>query len=179
MKTAYDKNMEQGSSNIPAIQKEFSTGGKARIEDNRPSTVLQRKLQGTMNAHVADRTLPIQRRAPKGSSQFQEIATAMGKTHGVDTSGLVATHNSSFPAQLNAEATIQGNKIHFAPGMDSDYNIRHEVAHAIDNTLNGTPKGDKIVNGQMVDTTREESGRPDGKRVGFYPAKGRQYKHPK
>ena len=156
MKTAYDKNMEQGSSNIPAIQKEFSTGGKARIEDNRPSTVLQRKLQGTMNAHVADRTLPIQRRAPKGSSHFQEIATAMGKTHGVDTSGLVATHNSSFPAQLNAEATIQGNKIHFAPGMDSDYNIRHEVAHAIDNTLNGTPKGDKIVNGQMVDTTREK-----------------------
>ena len=107
-----------------------------------------------MRAYVAGSTSPIQRK-PKGSTRFQQIASAMGEQYGVDTSGLKATHHSSFPKKLNAEATIQGNNIHFAPGRDTNYNIRHEVAHAIDNTLNGTPKGDKVVNGQTVDTTRE------------------------
>jgi len=92
---------------------------------------------------------------PQGSAKFQEIATAMGEQHGVDTSSLKATHNSSFPASVNAEATIQGNKIDFAPGKDSEHTMKHEVAHYIDNAKNGVPKGDKVVNGQKVDTTRE------------------------
>ncbi|MEM9687659.1 MAG: hypothetical protein AAF934_12180, partial [Bacteroidota bacterium] len=156
MKVQVDKIQEQQRIIIPKLQKEPSTGGTATIADNRPATVYQRKLQETMRTHTAQKASPMQRKTPKGSSRFQQIATVMGEQHGVDTSGLEATHNSSFPAKLNAEATIQGNKIHFAPGMDTDYNIRHEVAHAIDNTINGTPKGDQLVNGQKVDTTREK-----------------------
>ena len=95
------------------------------------------------------------RKTPQGAIQFQQIATIMGEQHGVDTSNLKATHNSSFPETVNAEATIQGNKIDFAPGKDSEYNMKHEVAHFIDNAKNGTPSGDKVVNGQKVDTTRE------------------------
>ena len=98
----------------------------------------------------------VQRKASAGSTRFRQIAATMGAKYNVDTSGLHATHHSSFPGKLNAEATIQGNKIHFAPGMDTDYNIKHEVAHAIDNTLNGTPKGDQVVNGKNVDTSREK-----------------------
>ena len=139
----------------PRIVKEPSTGGTATIEDNRPSSVYQRKLRETMNSSVASMPRPIKSKAPKGSSRFRQIAMDMGKKHGVDTSGLVVTQNSSFPARLNAEATIQGSNIHFAPGMDTDYNIKHEVAHAIDNKLNGTPAGNKNVSGHMVDTTRE------------------------
>ena len=108
-------------------------------------------------------TEPIQRKnskltekTPEGSARFQEIATTMGEQHGVDTSSLKATHNSSFPDTVNAEATIQGNKIDFAPGKDTEHTMKHEVAHFIDNTKHGTPKGDKIVNGQKVDTTREQ-----------------------
>lgn len=172
MQTQLDNTREQQNATAPRILKESSTGGTATITDNRPTTVYQRKLQETMSnspriqayaplretmrAYATSKALPVQRKAPKGSSRFQQIATAMGEQHGVDTSGLVATHNSSFPAQLNAEATIQGNKIHFAPGKDTDYTIRHEVAHAIDNTLHGTPGGDQVVNGQKVDTTREK-----------------------
>ncbi|MCB0374561.1 MAG: hypothetical protein KDD04_01430, partial [Sinomicrobium sp.] len=156
MKTQTDKVQDQQNAATLKIQQEPGTGGTAIIVDNRPSTLYQRKLRETMNAYAAGKTNPVQRKAPKGSSRFRQIAMAMGENHGVDTSGLVATHNSSFPAKLNAEATIQGNKIHFAPGMDTDYNIRHEVGHAIDNSLNGIPKGDRVVNGQKIDTTREK-----------------------
>jgi len=110
----------------------------------------------------ADSSEPVQRqtselaqKTAQGSTQFQQIATDMGEQHGVDTSVLKATHNSSFPATVNAEATIQGNKIDFAPDKDTEHNIKHEVGHFIDNTKNGTPQGNQVVNGQKVDTTRE------------------------
>ena len=119
----------------------------------------------SMQANYDD-AAPVQRKSsepekerhkkPQGSTKFQEIATTMGAQHGVDTSALKATHNSSFPETVNAEATIQGNKIDFAPGKDSEHTMKHEVAHFIDNAKNGVPSGDKMVNGQKVDTTREK-----------------------
>ncbi|OJJ15752.1 hypothetical protein BKI52_36125 [marine bacterium AO1-C] len=93
---------------------------------------------------------------PQGSAKFKEIATTMGEQHGVDTSPLKANHNSAFPGTVNAAATIQGNKIDFAPREDTTSNMKHEVAHYIDNTKNGVPNGDQVVNGQKVDTTREK-----------------------
>ncbi|WP_299218733.1 hypothetical protein [uncultured Aquimarina sp.] len=150
MKTQTDKTQERQKETIQRVRQEHSTGGEATIADNRPAIAVQRKLISVMGGSEN----PIQKK-PKGSSQFQQIAATMGQQYGVDTSSLKATHNSSFPSKLQAEATIQGKNIHFAPGMDTEYNIRHEVAHAIDNTINGTPKGDMVVNGQNVDTTRE------------------------
>jgi len=140
---------EKQQTHHPQITREHSTGGTATLVDNRPTTVLQRRLR---ESRASSDATP---RMPRGSARFQQIATAMGASYGVDTSSLKATHNSSFPATVNAAATIQGRNIHFAPGMDTDYNIKHEVAHAIDNTLYGTPSGDKTVQGRRVDTTRE------------------------
>lgn len=156
MKAPQENTQEPQKNTVQRLQQEPSTGGEATITDNRPSSIYQCKLREGMDASVANTTAPIQRKSPRGSSRFQQIATSMGDKYGVDTSRLVATHNSSFPAQLGAAATIQGSNIHFAPNMDTDHNIKHEVAHAIDNNLHGTPKGDKLVNGQNVDTTREK-----------------------
>ncbi|KAB8051898.1 hypothetical protein GCN74_26205 [Janthinobacterium sp. FT14W] len=92
----------------------------------------------------------------QGSAAFRAIASAMGEQHGVDTSTLRATHNSPFPATVDAEATLQGNKVHFAPGKDSEPNIKHEVGHHIINVLRGTPpRADGRVNGQAVNTSDE------------------------
>lgn len=123
-----------------------SSGTDTYGQQNTPPAPVQR--QGSKVNKSSNNT-------PQGSSKFQEIATTMGQQHGVDTSPLKAKHNSPFPETLNAEATIQANKIDFAPGKDSEHNMRHEVAHYIDNTKYGTPQGDKIVNGYKVDTTRE------------------------
>jgi hypothetical protein len=141
----------------PLIQRRVdNTGLSEKLMNNNPRNEATTQLRQKINASSVGQLSLIQRKVPKGSSRFQQIATTMGEQHGVDTSGLVATHNSSFPGKLNAEATIQGSSIHFRPGKDTDHNIRHEVAHAIDNTLNGAPKGDQVVNGQKVDTTREK-----------------------
>ena len=131
---------------------------------------VQRKRKPTIQAKqkpIAAKNAPIQRKTQKqekpnqekpsqGSTKFKEIASSMGDQHGVDTSTLKATHNSSFPASVNAAATIQGNKIDFAPGEDTTSNMKHEIAHYIDNTKNGTPAGDQEINGQKVDTSREK-----------------------
>ncbi|HAS44255.1 MAG TPA: hypothetical protein DCS93_27500 [Microscillaceae bacterium] len=103
-------------------------------------------------------TVQRKHKLPKGSSRFTEIATAMGEQHGVDTSPLEATHNSSFPDKLSAEATIQGSKIDFAPGKDTEHNMKHEIGHYIVNTKRGTPPvADSKVNGQAVNTTDEKA----------------------
>ncbi|WP_299218741.1 hypothetical protein [uncultured Aquimarina sp.] len=154
MKTQTDKTQESQSSITPRVSQEPGNGGTVQLMDNRTSSLDQRKLRSGIDGS-GNKNNPVQRKR-KGSSRFQKIAADMGAAYGVDTSDLNATHNSSFPIKLNADATIQGSNIHFAPNMDTDYNIRHEVSHAIDNKLNGTPKGDKTVNGQKVDTTREK-----------------------
>ncbi|WP_343909800.1 hypothetical protein [Aquimarina litoralis] len=136
---------------VQPVEQKFSIGGKATIADNRFNTVVQRKLKSAIQG--SEETILTK---PQGSAKFQQIASQMGQRYGVDTSTLKATHNSSFPARVNAEATIEGKNIHFAPGMDTEYNIKHEVAHAIDNTLHGMPKGDALINGHKIDTTREK-----------------------
>ncbi|HAS47017.1 MAG TPA: hypothetical protein DCS93_41420 [Microscillaceae bacterium] len=144
--------------------------GQHKSQTNHPKSIqakqktLQRKAKPPIQAKhkpVQAKQSPVQRNqggktTAQGSTQFKEIATTMGEQHGVDTSPLKATHNSSFPQTVNAAATIQGNKIDFAPGEDTTTNMKHEVAHYIDNTKNGTPQGDKVVNGQKIDTTREK-----------------------
>lgn len=155
MQTRATAPQDKQNSATPRVTKESSNGGTATFVDNRPSTVTQRKLQEAMTVQRSTTQPPPERRPPQGSARFRQIATAMGDRYGVDTSGLIATHNSSFPASLNAEATIQGNKIHFAPGRDTESIIKHEVAHAIDNTLHDTPTGDLVVQGHRVDHSRE------------------------
>lgn len=156
MKELIDKTQEPQNTTVQKVLQEPGTDGTATIVDNRPSAVYQRKLREMMNTHDTGNNFPVQLKKSKGSSTFQQIALGMGEKYGVDTSGLISTHNSSFPEKLNAEATIQGTNIHFAPRQDTEYNIRHEVAHAIDNSINGTPKANKVINGQRIDTTREK-----------------------
>ncbi|GAA0712487.1 hypothetical protein GCM10009430_02960 [Aquimarina litoralis] len=154
MKTQKENTQESQHSITPIVSTEASNGGTAQLKDNRTSSIDQRKLRSGMDSTEKGGNISFEK--PKGSLRFQQIASQMGQQYGVDTSTLKATHNSSFPNQLNAEATIQANNIHFAPGKDTDYNIKHEVAHAIDNTLHGTPKGNHFVNGYAIDTTREQ-----------------------
>ena len=142
----------------------FSSSNQTVQAKQKPIQAKQKPIQAKQKPIQAKQTLiqakqkPVQRhtKGGKGTAKFQEIAATMGEQHSVDTSTLKATHNSSFPDTVNAEATIQGSNIDFAPGKDTEFNMKHEVAHYIDNTKNGTPKGDAVVNGQAVDTTREQ-----------------------
>jgi len=96
---------------------------------------------------------PVQRHKNKANSN--DLKSVMGNQYGVDLSGYTEHQDSSFPGQVGAQATIQGKDIHYAPGQFTLQNRKHELGHAIDNTINGTPKGDMKVSGHQVDTTRE------------------------
>ncbi|WP_299465105.1 hypothetical protein [uncultured Microscilla sp.] len=149
------QNEEQGAAPRPqnAVQRQTegthqSPQGKQAVHQAKHQPI-QRK-QG-YQAHQAKHQ-PVQRKTPPN-----DLKTQMGSQYGVDLSGFQEHQNSSFPGSVNALATIQGKDIHYAPGQYTTQNRKHELGHAIDNTLNGTPKGDKVVNGQSVDTTREKA----------------------
>ena len=160
------KNKSPDSSVLQQRNRNHST---LQVEDNRPEAVMQRKLQAMVdaspqvlqlrafqpmaNSATSQQQCPIQRQSGKSG----EIAAAMGQQYGVDTSPINFTHNSPFPATVGAAATIQGKDIHLGPGQDTTENIKHEVGHYIDNSINGTPTGDAVVNGYNVDTTRESA----------------------
>ena len=117
---------------------------------DRPQDQKIAQLKALADTHTPAQRFPIQR-------QPTDLKAQMGAQHGVDLSGVKEVPNSSFPASVNALATIQGNRIDYAPSQFTTANRKHELGHAIDNAKNGTPKGDTIVNGQNVDTTRERA----------------------
>ncbi len=132
---------------------------------DKPTQAIQRNAKKTAQSDLPPvqtkqgQQSPIQaKQRPVQRKRSTEIAEAMGQQHGVDTSGLQMNHNSNFPKQVGADATIQGNKIDFASGKDTEENIKHEVGHYIINTKRGTPpKADTSVNGQPINTTDEKA----------------------
>lgn len=136
-------------SNLPPIQTKQSNLPPIQTKQSKlPPIQTKQGKQGPIQAK--------QRPVERASSKSQAIAQAMGQQYGVDTSGLQFNHNSAFPSSVNAEATIQGSKIDFAPGKDTEHNIKHEIGHYIVNTQRGTPPvADAVVNGQKVNTTDE------------------------
>ncbi|HAS45048.1 MAG TPA: hypothetical protein DCS93_31490 [Microscillaceae bacterium] len=149
--------------------KQSQIGEQRTSQDAKPTSTIQAKQRPVQAKHkpiqakhkpiqakhkpIQAKHKPIQR---QGKEKSAEIAKSLGQKHNVDTSNLEFNHNSSFPESVNAEATIQGNKIDFAPNKDTTENIKHEVGHHIINTKRGTvPKADSVVNGHAVNTTDE------------------------
>lgn len=117
---------------------------------------------------------PVQRKRNSGGVE-PHIQQYAAQKYGADLSKVSIVENSSFPASVNAKATIQGNSIHVAPGESSTVK-NHEIGHAIDNQLNGTPKADSKVNGQAVNTdqTRENAADRIGAELGNVPVQRKE-----
>lgn len=148
-----DENAQEqlASANAQTTQKKGANTiqAKQRPVQNQTKPTYQ-SPQGKKEPYQAKQR-PVQRK-----ESDNDLKNQMGQQYGVDLSGFKEHQNSSFPGSVNALATIQGKNIHYAPGQFTEKNRKHELGHAIDNTLNGTPKGDKTVNGQNIDTTREK-----------------------
>lgn len=155
----HKKNQDQDKQNANVVQQKQQTQGKETIQSKQGKQPPISRKTGISQTHQAKqqpveaKQTPVQRQ-----SKSSEIASTMGQQYGVDTSSLQINHNSSFPETVNAQATIQGNKIDFAPGKDTEHNIKHEIGHFITNEKRGTPpKADTSVNGQPVNTTDEKA----------------------
>ena len=152
-KTQPEKNKPGTKSTLQSSKPLIQTKQRPIQAKQKPIQAKHKPIQAKQKP-IQAKQQPLQRNV--GNKKSAEIAGAMGQQYGVDTSNLQFNHNSSFPATVNADATIQGNKIDFAPGKDTTDNIKHEIGHHIVNTKRGTPpKADKVVNGQAVNTSDE------------------------
>jgi hypothetical protein len=137
-----DKNQNKAQDEAAAVQRTQKT--------QKPNPKSPYKTREGQLPPIQAKQKPVQRKP-------DDLKTKMGNQYGVDLSGYKEHTSSSFPGSVGAVAAIQGKDIHYAPGQFTEKNRKHELGHAIDNTINGTPKGDKVVNGQNVDTTREKA----------------------
>ena len=148
----------QHSQENETVQRKEQAGDKATKQGQKPAIQARQTPIQAKQKPVQAKQTPIQRNTQKSVVQRNggdDLKERMSSQYKVDLSGYKEHPNSSFPASVGAEATIQGNNIHYGPGKFTEQNRKHELGHAIDNTLNGTPKGDKVINGQSIDTTRE------------------------
>lgn len=139
--------LEQTTANALQTNTEHSIVAK-----HRPVQRQQPQPYTSGHTPIKAKQQPIQRKANKA----QQIVETMGNQYGVDTSVLQLKTNSPLPDSLDADASINGRQIDFAPGKDTEHNIKHEVAHYIINTRRGaTPHADATINGQAVNTSDE------------------------
>ncbi len=156
VQTKLQKTSADGKPSIQAKQRPIQAKHKPIQAKHKPIQAKHKPIQAKHKPVQRNKKKSTQLNSLSGQEKSTEIAKSLGEKHNVDTSNLQFNHNSAFPKSVNAEATIQGNKIDFAPGKDTTDNIKHEVGHHIVNTKRGTPpKADSVVNGQAVNTTDE------------------------
>ncbi|MEM0938983.1 MAG: DUF4157 domain-containing protein [Bacteroidota bacterium] len=128
MKAKKDQKPDQQYAAIHRVQKEPGDGGTATLKDNRPGTVIQRKLLETMNGHAAGKELPVQRKENK-TGMPDNLKTGIENLSGYSMDDVKVHYNSSKPAQLQAHAYAQGTNIHLASGQEK--HLPHEAWHVV------------------------------------------------
>ncbi|HAS42010.1 MAG TPA: hypothetical protein DCS93_16135 [Microscillaceae bacterium] len=165
-----DQEANQPAQSHKIVQKKESLGSKQKSTIQAKQTPIQAKHKPIQAKHktiqakqkpIQAKQTPIQRNSSKSTIQRNtqggdDLKERMSAKYKVDLSGYKEHPNSSFPGTVGADATIQGKDIHYGPGKFTEQNRKHEFGHAIDNTINGTPKGDTVINGKNIDTTREK-----------------------
>jgi len=161
-----DQEANQSAQSHEITQKKESAGSKSgqkpAIQAKQKTIQAKQKPIQAKQKPIQAKQTPVQRNGQKGtvqrnSPQGDDLKDRMSAKYKVDLSEYKEHPNSSFPGTVGADATIQGKDIHYGPGKFTEQNRKHEFGHAIDNTKNGTPKGDTVINGQSIDTTREKA----------------------
>lgn len=128
MKTQIANTKEKQNTAPPKVEQEASTGGSAALEDNRPATVFQRKLQDGMHASSSQKEFPIQRKA-NNTGLPGNLKSGIENLSGFAMDDVKVHYNSSKPAQLQAHAYAQGSDIHLASGQEK--HLPHEAWHVV------------------------------------------------
>lgn len=84
MKKRTDHILEKASTPIQRVEKEFSTGGEARLQDNRPVTVQRKKLREAMTGMLTGEKAPIQGYFKDWSSKRTSDRSFIDKKKGTD-----------------------------------------------------------------------------------------------
>ncbi|WP_299315836.1 DUF4157 domain-containing protein [uncultured Aquimarina sp.] len=127
MKAPQENTHEPQKEPIQRVQQENSIGGEAAIADNRPATIVQRKLRSGIDSSENTKT-PIQRKA-NNTGLPDNLKSGIENLSGYSMDDVKVHYNSSKPAQLQAHAYAQGTDIHLASGQEK--HLAHEAWHVV------------------------------------------------
>ncbi|MGY3792058.1 eCIS core domain-containing protein [uncultured Aquimarina sp.] len=127
MKEPQENTQEPQQETVQRVQQELSTGGEAKIVDNRPAVAIQRKLRSAIGG-VDNGDNPIQRKANR-TGLPDNLKSGIENLSGYSMDDVKVHYNSSKPAQLQAHAYAQGTDIHLAPGQEK--HLPHEAWHVV------------------------------------------------
>lgn len=128
MKTQIRNTKDQQKPATPKVVPEPVSVGTATLEDNRPATVVQRKLQAGIHASSSQKQFSIQRKA-NNTGLPGNLKPGIENLSGFAMDDVKVHYNSAKPAQLKAHAYAQGSDIHLAPGQEK--HLPHEAWHVV------------------------------------------------
>lgn len=124
MHTHTDKSKENKT--IPSqIAQQNTTNDVLHFEDNRPQSVIQRKIQENFSAQ---QTFPVQKKATN-TGLPNTLKSGIEQLSGYAMDDVKVHYNSNKPAQLQAHAFAQGTNIHLASGQEK--HLPHEAWHVV------------------------------------------------
>ncbi len=101
--------------------------------DNRPVTLVQKKLQENVNDGAALKQLKAKKETVQKKKNNTglpgELKSGIENLSGISMDDVKVHYNSSQPSQLNALAYAQGTAIHIAPGQEK--HLPHEAWHVV------------------------------------------------
>lgn len=125
---------QEQSSTVLQAKYEPSNGGTATIEDNRPETILQRKLQETMR-NSSGNIHQVASEGVQGSGSrlphFYKIQKSFGQHDISAVQAFTDTKAASASHAIGASAYTTGNKIAFTSKSPDLHTAAHEAAHAV------------------------------------------------
>ena len=145
MKTQVDQTRDSRQAADQKVQSGPGPAGTATLEDNRLSTIYQRRLQGKMNVRSSEKVSDIQQKE-NDTGLPGKLKSGMEALSGYSMDDVKVHYNSSKPAQLQAHAYAQGTEIHLAPGQEK--HLPHEAWHVVQQKQ-GRVKSTRQLKGNM------------------------------
>lgn len=102
-----------------------SDNGAFRLEDNRPSGIVQQMADAIIQRKKDDEAEPVQNKNETGMPD--NLKAGIESLSGFSMDSVRVHYNSSKPATVQALAYTQGTDIHIAPGQEG--HLPHEAWH--------------------------------------------------
>ncbi|GGG40809.1 hypothetical protein GCM10011344_47060 [Dokdonia pacifica] len=108
------------------VQKKDNSSSGMYLEDNRPETLAQRKLQKATDTYTSQESI---QKKENNTGLPDNLKTGIENLSGIAMDDVKVHRNSDKPAQLQAHAYAQGTDIHLGPGQEK--HLPHEVWHVV------------------------------------------------
>mgnify|MGYP001152799201 CR=1 FL=1 len=138
MHNQHKSDTQENSQNNSVAQRQAQPGAKSTKEGQKSPIQAKQKIIQAKQRPIQAKQKPIQAKqrpvqrntgssSAGGNTNEAQVKSNVSALMGTDVSDAKVHYNSNKPAQLQAEATAQGNQVHLAPGKEQ--HLGHELTH--------------------------------------------------